>query len=127
MQDSIIDSNRPPFWLGLCGGAVGIYVCIREYVSISTNAWMNTDTGHLILGFYLVSLVIPVAGMICGVTGKTRKAGIVMAGCGILESFLNLFSVGILAGIFFIAGGFILYQEVKTDARDQQQGLKNAG
>lgn len=115
-----MEVSRYPFWLGLSGGIISIFVRIWAYLPLRSAPWMNADAGTIILGFYVFSLIFPVVGMICGMTGRTRKAGIVMMCCGGIEVFLELFSVGIVAGIFFLAGGFIIYRTAPAAGRENR-------
>ena len=115
MQERMMDVSRFPFWLGVSGGVIGILVLIWAYVPLLSEPWMPSDALTIISAFYVFFLIFPVVGMICGMTGRTRKAGIVMMCCGGIELFLDLFSVGIVAGVFFLEGGFIIYRTAKPD------------
>jgi hypothetical protein len=114
------DVDRRPFWLGLSGGVIGILVTFWNFLPLIPLVQSDTNAGTVISGFYLFSLIFPIIGMVSGVTGKNKNAGILMICCGVIELFLLFFSVGILTGIFFIIGGFILYRNANEKAKTEE-------
>jgi tetratricopeptide (TPR) repeat protein len=111
------DIDRRPFWLGIFGGIIGILVGLVglffvALVSYSRSHDTATIFGLPLYAMTLATFIFTITGMVSGIFGNTKKWGILMACCGIIILFTTYF-VGILATIFFVIGGIILYKNEK--------------
>jgi tetratricopeptide (TPR) repeat protein len=106
------DVDRRPFWLGLFGGIIGILVSLLGFVLTGLSALTNSSATMILLGLTIVTIIFSLIGMVSGISGKSKKSGILMIFCGIIILFTT-YIVGILASIFFIVGGFIIYKNAE--------------
>jgi VIT1/CCC1 family predicted Fe2+/Mn2+ transporter len=84
----------------------GILTAIGPHGSTGSTATM------ILFGLTIATFIFSIIGMISGIFGNNKKWGILMVCCGIIVLFTTYF-VGILATIFFLIGGIILYKNDK--------------
>jgi tetratricopeptide (TPR) repeat protein len=104
--------DRRPFWLGLFGGVIGILMSLVGFLLDAIYALIGRNPGSA-AWLTTASLVFSIAGMICGMTGRTRNAALLMIICGIVVLVATQ-GWGILVTIFFVVGGYILYENEKA-------------
>ncbi len=108
------DIDRRPFWLGLFGGIIGIFVAFLGFVlaGFASLGSGGEEAAAVLLVLTLITVIFSLIGMICGITGKSKMSGIFMIFSGIIILLVTIF-VGFIASLFFIAGGYILYKNAE--------------